>query len=121
MTEPAGVTMAERIRWQADALGSGEADGFVGIIESSAFAIWKPPQAGGEWVLTSNLPGQENDRSFDANPDKLKLKAEAERWLERFVSSLGASFEDPAEVAELRKRLAAVESRLAQTSGEVAW
>lgn len=88
-----------RIRWQDDVLGSGEADGFTGTLAHPAFAIWKPPQAGGEWVLTSNLPGQEHDRSFDVAPDK--LKAEAERWLAEFITSLGATF--PAEPAKSRK------------------
>ena len=87
MTEP-------RIRWQDDVLGSGEADGFTGTLDPPAFAIWKPPQAGGEWVLTSNLPGQEHDRGFDVAPGK--LKAVAERWLAEFAASLGASFEGPA-------------------------
>ena len=41
--------------------------------------------------LTSNLPGQERRRHF-GHPDD--LKAEAECWLEDFVSSLGASFGD---------------------------
>ena len=93
MTEP-------RIRWQDDVLGSGEADGFTGTLDPPAFAIWKPPQAGGEWVLTSNLPGQEHDRGFDVTPGK--LKAVAERWLAEFVSSLGAVFpEDAAREAVL--------------------
>ncbi|HLJ99532.1 MAG TPA: hypothetical protein VKU39_06445 [Streptosporangiaceae bacterium] len=87
--------MTARIRWEATPLGSPA--GHVGTIDGSLFSIWIPPQASGEWVLTSELPGTEGKRCYGDEPEA--LKAEAERWLEEFVSSLGASFGEPEDAA----------------------
>lgn len=82
--------MAERIRWENTPVGT--VSGHVGSIEQETFAIWEPPQASGEWVLESDLPGLGGARCYGDDPDA--LKAEAERWLAGFVSSLGAIFPD---------------------------
>ena len=88
--------MTGRIRWGHDEPGDGVildgSTGSVGTLDSAAFHIWKPPQAGGELVLTSDLPGQQDRRSFGSDTDA--LKAEAESFLSEFISSLGAVFPD---------------------------
>lgn len=84
--------MTSRIRWQDDP-ETGEATGCAGTLDPAAFRIWEASE-GGEWLLTSILPGHQGARTYGATPDE--LKAEAERWLERFVSSLGAVFPEPA-------------------------
>jgi hypothetical protein len=88
--------MSERVRWFGYEPGDGVildgSTGSTGTLGSAAFHIWKPPQAGGELVLTSDLPGQQGHRSFGSDPDE--LKATAERWLSEFVVSLGAIFPD---------------------------
>ncbi len=80
--------MTARIRWEETPLGS--LAGHVGTIDGSLFSIWIPPQATGEWVLTSELPGTEGRRCYGDEPEG--LKAEAERWLEEFAASLGVVF-----------------------------
>ncbi len=81
---------AERIRWQETPLGM--IDGHAGAVEACLFSIWQPPQASGEWVLTTELPGMDFKRIYESDPGS--LKAEAERLLAEFVSSLGALFPD---------------------------
>lgn len=104
-----------RIRWEPTA--GGVVYGYAGTRGTAVFKIWQPSDGTTQpWALKSDWVA---GYFTGTHPDD--LKAEAERWLADYVSSLGASFEDPAEVAALRKRLAAVESRLAKTSGEVAW
>jgi len=77
-----------RIRWEEDA----EADefiGYIGTLPAYMFLICDDGEP--EWLLTSRLPDDEGERCWRApHPDQ--LKAEAERWLEEFVSSLGAVF-----------------------------
>ena len=96
-----------RIRWQADKYAG--FTGYVGSQESSLFQVWQSPCDGGnyvigEWVLTGPLPGKLRERSHSHNPDD--LKAEAERWLEEFASSLGAVFPDGPGDAITQKELA---------------
>ena len=87
MTE---ITTA-RIRWE-DA-PAGQAMGYVGMLSPCVFRSWEPEDGGSEWLLTAAaLPGEAGKRLHGPTPDA--LKAEAERWLERFVSSLGAVFPD---------------------------
>lgn len=89
--------MTEHIRWSDDD-PSHEYAAFTGSAGPSGwnwvpFGIYEEadgPVAGLKtYFLTSSLPGQERRRHF-GHPDD--LKAEAERWLERFISSLGAIF-----------------------------
>ena len=62
-------------------------DGYVGAVVPPPVTIHCAKRSYADWMLTAELPG-------DARPgnDLDELKAEAERWLERFVSSLGAVF-----------------------------
>ena len=75
-----------RIRWE---YADGGMDGYVGTLVPPAFRICDAAPASATWVLMAEFPG-------DAilGDDMEELKAEAERWLERFVSSLGAVFPD---------------------------
>jgi len=83
-----------RIRWQDDHDSeTGAAVGYVGAVASYVFKIWPPEDDDAEeWMLATALPGMAFKRADDADPEK--LKAEAERWLEEFVASLGAIFPD---------------------------
>ena len=94
--------MTDRIRWErTKAIHREPADrsgwtGYVGTLKPCAFEVW---QSGsdfsdvtlGEWVLSIRLPGPLSEQ-LPHGHDPEKLKAEAERWLEEFVSSLGAIF-----------------------------
>ena len=83
--------MTERIRWIDSPDTSTTAFiGWTGSIHESQFAIYKPDHDGGDYILASQLPGLDEKRSCSS--DVGRLKAEAERWLEEFVSSLGAVF-----------------------------
>lgn len=86
--------MTNRIRWQETRPGTSL--GYVGTLEPWAFQVWQSREdyddvVLGEWVLSIQLPGALRERLPHGN-DPEALKAEAERWLERFVSSLGAVF-----------------------------
>ena len=85
--------MTERIRWEPD--GPDGFTGYAGTGEARLFEVWQTPCDGGgyaigEWLLTTQLPVIRNHTPHSRNPDE--LKAEAERWLEEFISSLGAIF-----------------------------
>src|SRR5208282_4945803 len=87
-----------RIRWEDKTPGSGDVYnvahiGHVGTVLGAAFIIYTPDQLHANWLLSVRLiPG--STFLYADSPDE--LKAEAECWLERFVSSLGASFPDEA-------------------------
>jgi hypothetical protein len=93
--------MTERIRWEptrhSDLDGEdGGWDGKVGTLEPLAFQVWRSncdfrDVVLGEWVLSIRLPGPLSEQ-LPHGHDPEALKAEAEKWLERFVSSLGAVF-----------------------------
>jgi len=89
------------IRWQSSGIAF---YGDVGTFNGRAFTIWRPGSMRSddvgrlvtdldEGVLVTQLPGMEDERY--CSKDEKELKAEAERWLTRFVSSLGAVFPDP--------------------------
>ena len=88
--------MAEtpRIRWAE--IEHGSVAGYVGILDGPVFKLQGPVLAGQRCVLTAKLPGW-LDEIAGGTVDE--LKAEAERWLEEFVSSLGAIF--PAQSPEM--------------------
>ena len=99
-----------RIRWEPTR--NGGFDGYVGTLEPCAFTIWKYNSDMAWWTLTGQI-GAMRECPHGDDPDK--LKTEAEQWLERFVSSLGASFPEDeyqfgdvrdAEAAEVARRLA---------------
>ena len=79
--------MSERIRWEP--LLGGNFDGYVGTVTSPMFEVHLTSGRGAiqPWALRSDLL---EGYSTATHPDE--LKAEAERWLEEFVSSLGAVF-----------------------------
>src|SRR5690348_3499951 len=89
----------ERIRWSAASPGSlATLAGRVGTLDAALFNIFEPHAREDCWILTSALPGFLGYRRFEARPDTTSetLKAEAERWLEEFVSSLGVAFPEDA-------------------------
>jgi hypothetical protein len=92
---------AARIRWEDEPPGYAVAiDGFTGPSAWNwrTFRIWHPdPRVDPRPFLTSDLPGQARKQQHGTMEE---LKAEAERWLEEFVSSLGAVFPKAAEAAE---------------------
>ncbi len=76
----------------------GTVHGYIGSLESWEFELLRLYADYGEhvigsWILTAPLM---RDRRPVSGPDPEELKAEAERWLEEFVSSLGAVFPDEA-------------------------
>ena len=76
--------MTRRIRWHEEDYES--LIGYIGNFEPWAYQIWK---SGADWSLMSQLPGDIGRAKRGSLDD---LKAEAERWLSGFVSSLGAAF-----------------------------
>jgi hypothetical protein len=87
------VTETTRIRWERTGYGWSSS---VGAVDDWPFQIWGAVKVA-EWRLKSALPGWPTasprpQHLFRDDPDE--LKAEAERWLEEFVSSLGAVFPD---------------------------
>jgi len=87
--------------------------GYVGEIEPYLFQIWGSSD-GSRWMLLSSLPGALTGSESD-DPDE--LKATAERWLEQFISSLGASFGDSL-AADLRSRASEVRAMPADCTTE---
>jgi len=80
--------VSERIRWEPN----GDGDilmGYIGTRPGVAFRIYAPSHRDCRWLLSVRLI-EGGKFIYDDGPDD--LKAEAERWLEEFVSSLGASF-----------------------------
>ena len=85
-----------RIRWEAGQFGN--LVGYAGTVESWVFQVWHiSDDEDSHWSLISSLPDAQNWNAADPD-DPEPLKAEAERWLTEFVSSLGAVF--PAEPDE---------------------
>lgn len=84
--------MTPRIRWESNGAGV-QLDGWCGYVATMkpwAFQIWDPDTSQGLWRLDSALLGQFAYHVDHPDPEALKLHAE--RWLEQFVSSLGAVF-----------------------------
>lgn len=78
-----------RIRWEdPDSPGDHPFKGSIGPLDDM-FRIHPPEEPGDEWLLTTCLPGMAEKEGY-SYPDDLKI--EAERWLEEFISSLGAIF-----------------------------
>lgn len=86
------MTETKRIRWNDDEGSLNPGQSVAGVLGPFSFGIgW---MSGSEdWRLYSELPGM-GFRSA-RNADLGALKAEAERWLEEFASSLGAIFPAP--------------------------
>ena len=87
-----------RIRWTEDVTvvpigGSVSAwEGRVGNVARGTylFLITLRSLGGDDYALCTELPSMGKKRAYDPDPEK--LKAEAERWLTGFVTSLGAVF-----------------------------
>ena len=94
------MTETKRIRWEPT--GHVGWTGHVGTLADWPFQIWDAASVGGGWQLDSSLPGHWR-RTGTTSTDPDELKAEAERWLEEFVTSLGAVF--PAGPGEIREAL----------------
>lgn len=78
-----------RIRWQPK---RGVRMGFTGRAGSRSpelFRVYGPNPRSDQHLLTSRLLGMESRTSYGPEDE---VKAEAERWLEEFASSLGAVF-----------------------------
>jgi len=94
---------APRIRWEAVNGTVVSWFGYAGSAKTALFQILHPVSdeaRGGrfdEWALCATFPGAQDEPRYGGTgpeaPDE--LKAEAERWLEEFVSSLGAVFAEP--------------------------
>lgn len=86
--------MTDRIRWKPTRYGG--VTGHIGTLEPWLFQVFQSncdhgDVVLGEWELTSQLPAP-RARQHGHSHDPDTLKAEAERWLAEFVSSLGAIF-----------------------------
>jgi hypothetical protein len=88
MTTPIPAQGAGRIRWAEDPVLH-VWSGHVGTLAAQLFAIAAPLLETQGYLLMSRLPGMDFSCS---RPALEEAQAEAERWLEEFVSSLGASF-----------------------------
>jgi hypothetical protein len=87
--------MTGRIRWEPAKYHGWT--GHTGTLESWAFQVWQSNSDHGdvvlgEWELMTQLPVAVPRDGLRHSHDPEVLKAEAERWLERFVVSLGAVF-----------------------------
>ncbi len=101
--------MTERIRWTAVECGTVASwFGYAGSAEPALFSILHPVASKpgrhryDEWALCATFPGAESEARYAGSREPeaavAELKAEAERWLEEFASSLGAVF--PADAYE---------------------
>ena len=94
--------MTGRIRWHHVDGTVVEWFGYVGTVKTPPFHILHPVarEAGrhrfDEWALCCTFLGEEGEPRYGGTYPGApgQLKAEAERWLEEFVASLGAVFPD---------------------------
>lgn len=80
--------MSERIRWN----DGDEITGSTGVLGPLTFRIVRV-YLDAKWMLLAHGIGMDSRQGRSYERDE--LKAEAERWLEEFVSSLGVIFPDP--------------------------
>jgi len=78
-----------RIRWEDGGSEMIALCGHVGGLSATVFRILRPWSTFEHWAVSCTLAGSGPVRRGNG-PEE--LKAQAERWLEEFVSSLGASF-----------------------------
>jgi|HubBroStandDraft_6_1064221.scaffolds.fasta_scaffold66720_6 hypothetical protein len=78
-----------RIRWDDDCAGDiPHYTGRTGAVDADLFKIWPPDGRDPEWLLTSELPGQD----YAVYGDGLEeLKGRAEELLTEFADALGVS------------------------------
>jgi hypothetical protein len=77
-----------RIRWHEETDPPGFT-GHVGTVGEFLFRVYAPTESGGEHMLLAYMPGYSARASYGTEAE---VKAEAERWLTEFASSLGAIF-----------------------------
>lgn len=97
------MTETARIRWEDNERrwdDNGTILGYVGTRSEWLFAICEANDDADdeELVLTVAFPGTHQAGSIGTGVSPVDLKAEAERWLTGFVTSLGATF--PAEAVD---------------------
>ena len=80
-----------RIRWEDGGSEMIALCGHVGGLSATVFRILRPWSTFEHWAVSCTLAGSGPVRRGNG-PEE--LKAQAERWLEEFVSSLGAVFRD---------------------------
>jgi hypothetical protein len=85
------MTITPHIRWEISP-GGKSILGYAGTLGPWAFQIWTAANIG-QWCLITQMPGMADLRSQDPDPEA--LKAEAEKLLAEFVTSLGAIFPNP--------------------------
>jgi hypothetical protein len=97
MTTPIPAQGAGRIRWADESPQEFVTlAGYIGTRDEPAFRIFGPDAVNCRWLLSVRLAAA-SEFIYGSGPDE--LKATAERWLEEFVSSLGASF-PPGEISD---------------------
>jgi hypothetical protein len=96
VTTPIPAQGAGRIRWTETHYGHSGTGwiGYAGTYEPWVFRIYRDER---RWRIGCRFPGVVGEAEPGAGPDE--LKATAERWLEEFVSSLGAVF-PPGEISD---------------------
>ena len=96
MTTPIPAQGAGRIRWHdhtsSSIIYAIAWTGYVGTIEEPAFKIYRPDELHARWLLSVRFATAGCEFFYADSDDELKERAE--RWLEEFVSSLGAVFPD---------------------------
>lgn len=100
--------MSTRIRWTAVDGTVVSWFGYVGTAKTALFQILHPVSSEtstrfDEWALCATFTGAQDKPRYGGNdpgaPDR--LKAEAERWLEEYVASLGAVFPEPGDTVTI--------------------
>jgi hypothetical protein len=86
---PTPETGTARIRWSDDLADARHFIGHVGTVAEPAFKLYGPIDGSDRWLLSIRL---RSAVEFVYRDDPDELKADAERLLAEFVSSLGAIF-----------------------------
>jgi hypothetical protein len=90
---PTPETGTARIRWSDDLADARHFIGHVGTVAEPAFKLYGPIDGSDRWLLSIRL---RSAVEFVYRDDPDELKADAERLLSEFVSSLGAVFPEDA-------------------------
>lgn len=125
MSTETGTTA--RIRWTAVECGTVASwFGYAGTAEQSLFSILHPVTSKpsryryDEWALGASFPGAQNETRYATTREPeaavAELKAEAERWLEEHVRSLGAVFP-----GTLRSEVESMRADKHQLAGDHDW
>ena len=86
----------KRIRWKPTEPGGDDRFGYVGARDRALFTLWSPREDG-VWAVSAAIPGiAQEDTECRWGASREEAMAEAEQWLEQFISSLGAVFPESA-------------------------